>query len=87
MSRWSIFALLCLFCLVVVGCSPFRGLIYTDVTEPGLGRPESLYSASTLVNYELDQGKGPGSKKGEGTVINILGLFAFGDASIAGAQR
>ena len=92
MLKTSTFVLLLLFCVIAVGCSPFRALVYTDVKEPGLGRPDGLtgvysYSSATTVSYEIDNSKGAGSKTGSGSVINILGLFAFGDASIAGATE
>jgi len=94
MLKLSTLGLLVLLCILTVGCSPFRGLIYTGVSEPGVtgGSQQGLFSTvygigtqPTLASYEINNSKGPGPKTGTGSVVNILGLFAFGDASVAGA--
>lgn len=79
-------------CVSVMACSPLRGLIYTDVKEPGVapivaGGFFGGGNASALATYSVEDGKGPGSKVGKVTVKNVLGLFAWGDASVEGAAK
>ena len=78
--------------LLFSGCSPFRGFIYTDVGEPGAVVIDRGFlflpgNVKNMANYVVDSGKGSGSKVGNGSVINILGLFAFGDASVENITR
>jgi len=68
--------------LFTVGCSPLRGVFYTDVTEPG-----SVDGLRQLSSYEVEPGAGPGSKVGEVMVQNVLFAVAWGDASVAGACK
>lgn len=80
------------FCLVAtIGCSVFRGALYTNVTEPGLNYPQGngLYYGSTpgIARYELDNEAGPGSKTGTAEVHNWFYLVAYGDASVATAAK
>ena len=57
----------------LTGCSPLVGSVYTDVKFPSY--------------YQGAAEKGMGSKSGSGTVINILGVYAAGDASVQNAAN
>jgi len=89
MLRYSAWGLLFVCCVVFSGCSPLRGLIVTNVDEPGVVVPQEFLFQNQaprhMASYTLETGKGPGSKCGTVTVHNILGLFAFGDVSVEGA--
>lgn len=75
-------------CLFTLGCSPLRGVLYSNVTETGTvdqGAFPSTTGGRPMVTYNLEDGMGAGSKSGEVTVENWLYLVAFGDASLEGA--
>jgi hypothetical protein len=83
---------------LITGCAaayPYTALIYSNTSKPGATEPTlGLFSwfygtgtSNTVAQSQLDQGKGPGSKTGKGSVSNVLNLFAAGDASVAAAAN
>ena len=77
MKTIGLIALVVSLSLLIQGCStlgpPLAGYIVTNVSYPH-------------VQAVADDGK-VGNKTGTATAVNILGLFAFGDASVLEAAK